>query len=204
MNSLEQNKLGFEGDTFARDKFKSIIEANGIKTVIETGTYLGNTTKHFSKWVDKVYTIEVNKTNFDKAKTNLTADVNVTMIYGNSAIELDRLLAKLYPTKEAGVFKGVKYAPVFFFLDAHWEAYNPLLDELKVISKYHIEPFIAIHDFKVPGNSEMGFDSYAGQDYAFEWIKPKVEMIYGADGYIVEYNSQATGAKRGIVYLSKK
>lgn len=34
MSSLEQNKLGFEGDTLARDKFKSIIETPEFKTEV--------------------------------------------------------------------------------------------------------------------------------------------------------------------------
>ena len=72
LDYIKQNELGFEGDTIARDKFKLIIESNKINRVIETGTFLGNTTKHFAYWVDSVYTIEVNKDNFTKAKNNRT------------------------------------------------------------------------------------------------------------------------------------
>ena len=188
---IKQNKLGFEGDLFARNKFQDIIESNGINTVVETGTYLGSTTRYFAQWADIVHTIEINKYNYEKAKSNLYDCSNVKMHFGNSSQELAKVIATLD-----------KSQPVLFFLDAHWEDYNPLLAELKVIALAGLKPFIAIHDFKVPNKPELGFDSYKGQDYEWDWIKAGIEEIYDEGGYKVEYNSEASGAKRGIIYIS--
>lgn len=185
---LKQNEVGFENDSFAREKFKHIIESNNIKTVIETGTYLGSTTKWLSQWTDTVHTIELNPENYNKAVRNLKENRNVEVWHGNSSELLKEILA-LH-----------KDEPLFIFLDAHWNDFNPLLDELKVIADNKLKPIIAIHDFKVPGHPELGFDSYNGQDYDWDWIKDSVKEIYGED-FTVEYNSEAAGAKRGIVFI---
>ena len=190
---LEQNLLGFENDTYAKDKFHEIITTNEIETVIETGTYLGATTKHLAQWTRTVHTIEIKKEHYDKAKNNLKSIGNIEMHYGNSAEILLNILSNL-ENKEK----------VFIFLDAHWQEYNPLLDELRSIKSAGLKPIIAIHDFKVEEHPELGYDTYNGQDYEWDWIKEGVEDIYGVDGYTVEYNSKATGAMRGIIFLQSK
>jgi hypothetical protein len=88
-----------------------------------------------------------------------------------------------------------------FFCDSHWGPNNPLLEELKIIKAAGHKPHIIIHDFKVPGHPELGYDTYNGQDYEFDWIKAGIEEIYGTDGYGIKYNSDAIGAKRGIIYI---
>nr|WP_298659802.1 hypothetical protein [uncultured Flavobacterium sp.] len=199
---IDRNMLGFEGDSIMLEKCKSIVLDNKIDTIIETGTFLGGTTRVMSSWAKNVHTIEINKPNYDKSKVNLQGYDNVNLIFGNSAEELDKLLSQHF-VRRTVKFNGRKVPKVFFFLDAHFWDYNPLLDELKVISKYELNPFIAIHDFKVPNHPELGFDSYKGQDYDFDWIKKSVELVYGTE-YKVEYNSDAEGAKRGCIYLSSK
>ncbi len=192
---IAQNKLGFEGDTFLKVKFEELIHDHKIEQVIETGSFRGCTTRELSRMVKHVYSIEVVEENFKAALVECFGLSNVAITKGSSEKVLPHLIRSLeYPANK------------LFFLDAHWQQYNPLLDELKVIATYLSgkPPVIVIHDFKVPGNSELGFDSYAGQDYDFEWIKKDVEAIYGTDGYNVEYNSEATGAKRGVIILSPK
>lgn len=188
----KRNMMGFEGDTIAKEKCRHIIESNKINTVIETGTFLGGTTRLFSQWVDNVYTIEINKENYEKSKVNLEGYNNVRLLFGDSPIKLNEVLSSID-----------KDQPLFLFLDAHFYDVNPLLDELKVIADNGLKPIIAIHDFKVPGKPEFGYDTYNGQDYDWGWIRGAVEKIYGED-YEVEYNGEATGAKRGIVFLFPK
>lgn len=194
---LTQNLLGFEGDTFARDQFEKIIIEEEILTVIETGTYLGSTTKHFATWGTKVHTIEVNENHFRKAQEALKDFPDVKLWYGNSPEILAQILSRLVTSE---------LEKILFFLDAHWESYNPLLDELTVIANSGVvDPIIAIHDFKVPGHPELEYDSYKGQDYDLHWIEPKLIEIYrGVSNYRVEYNSEATGAKRGVIYIYPK
>lgn len=91
------------------------------------------------------------------------------------------------------------------FLDAHWYK-NPLLSELHAIATHGIKPVIAIHDFKVPDHPELGYDVYAKQNitYDFAYIKESIENIYGKDGYEYHYNSEATGDKRGCIFIYPK
>lgn len=187
---IEQNKLGFEGDTFAKDKMKKLIQKNGIKTVIETGTFIGSTTRHFSEWAEKVHTVELNPSNFSQARNNLSDKQNINFYLGNSSEVLDQILS--------GINKDEL---IFCFLDAHWNEYNPLLDELAVIAKHGFRPIIAIHDFKVPHHPELGFDQYGEIVYEWAWIEEAVKKIFHGVTFTVEYNFKATGAKRGIVYL---
>lgn len=192
----QQNRLGIEGDVIAKQEFERIIKEFGITDVIETGTYLGSTTKLLADHAPMVHTIESNSRHFTEAREYLTAEVfekrNVEMHLGNSAEVLggviDDILAK---------GRGQR---VFMFLDAHWEEYNPLLDELKLIAEKKIRPIIAIHDFKIPDHPELGFDTYKDIVYEWDWIKDSILSIYGED-FIRVYNSEATGAKRGIVYI---
>jgi hypothetical protein len=194
MNNIEQNRLGFEGDTFAFEKFRNLVSEHKIDCIIETGTFLGSTTKKFADMVPEVHTIEVNESNYNKAKEYLVGIVNIHKHFGNSADVLVNILSNEVPLDKN----------ILFFLDAHWEQYNPLLDELKVIAEFGLRPVISIHDFKVPGHPELGFDTYKDIVYEFDWIKPSIENIYGPDGYNVEYNSEATGAKRGLIYITPK
>jgi len=189
----EQNQKGFEGDTHLHNKFRTICDKHKINHIIETGTYHGYTTRHFAKWVDRVDTIEVVQENFSESQKTLLGLDNVYSHFGNSSEVLPHVL----PKHSEGLL---------CFLDAHWQHYNPLLDELKVIAKAGLKPIIAIHDFKVPNHPELGYDVYkqTGIVYEWDWIKESIEAIYGKDGYKVQYNDKAVGAKRGVIFIYPK
>lgn len=190
---LAQNALGFEGDTFLKEWFEKITTENKITWIVETGTFRGATTRHFANMAAKVDTIEINAENFAAAKETLAGVENVNMHFGNSA----EVLKAIFDARP----KQGKKPNTLFFLDAHWGEYNPLLDELALIKEYGFKPVIAIHDFKVPGNAELGFDTYGSILYEWDYIKDAIEAIYGEGKYLVEYNSQATGAKRGVIVI---
>lgn len=193
---IEQNALGFEGDSILKETFERIIKSNKISWIIETGTYYGATTKHLAGWTEKVDTIEVVEENYKKAIINNEDLKNVTFHLGSSEKVMDKLFSDFN--------KKGRRPNLFCFLDAHWQEYNPLLDELAVIAKWKWKPIIAIHDFKVPGHPELGFDTYKDIVYEWGWIKEGIEKIYGVNGYRVEYNSEATGAKRGVIFIYPK
>jgi len=194
---LKQNALGFEGDTFAKQKFTDLCTQFKVHTIYETGTYKGGTTKQLATMAKQVHTIEINDENYAHAFNNLSGTPNVTLHKGSSDVVLDTLLAEINP-------KAPNKSNIFCFLDAHWLAHNPLLNELAIIAKHNLKPVIAIHDFVVPNHPELGFDVYKDIVYNWEWIASSIETIYGKDKYVVEYNSEATGAKRGIIYIYPK
>lgn len=189
---LAQNELGFEGDVYLRTYFEILVDQHDIKAIIETGTYLGSTTVKFAEIVDKVFTIEIKKEYQDKAKVKFEGK-NIESFLGNSAHVLPKVIEKV---------NGL--GNILFFLDAHWNDYNPLLHELKIIADAGLKPVIAIHDFKVPDRPDLGYDSYKGQDYDFNWIAASLNAIYGHGGFTYFYNETATVGKRGVIFIEPK
>ncbi len=178
----------FNGDSFVLEEFKRLKDAFDLKVCVETGTFMGDTTEVLAEIFPEVHTIEINKTYLAQAEAKVGDKSNVNMHEGSSPEKIKEIIAE-------GWNPGI-----LFFLDAHWYDYCPLLDELLAIADKKIKPVIAIHDFKVPGK-DFGFDSYKGQDYDFDWIKPSLDKIYGADGYSYYYNTESEGSMRGIIYI---
>ncbi len=188
---IERNLKGFEADSFIKAEIEKLRDRFRVKTVIETGTYLGGTTKVLSTMFEEVYTCEINDGNFKKSNEYLRDIDNVILVNQSSPKFLDDLLQILTASSNIKLF----------FLDAHWSNDCPLLDELSCIAKHKLKPVIVIHDWKVPDRPDLGYDSYNGQDFTFEWIQSHLELIYGKEGFKYHYNDQAEGAKRGVIYI---
>jgi hypothetical protein len=96
--------------------------------------------------------------------------------------------------------------PAIVFIDSHWGAHNPLIQELEIIRKFGNEKLVlVIHDFKVPGHPELQYDTYPSQGIVYEWswIEKKIEQIYPG-GFTVTYNHDANGAKVGAIIIEPK
>ena len=182
----------FNGDTFIPVRFLQLAKQFNCKTAVETGTYHGDTTVFLAENFNKVLTIECNNSYLTVAKSKVKSN-NVQFVLGST----ERVAVEL--------FDGLpKDESCIFFLDAHWGGYCPLLDELDAIAKTRSgKDVILIHDFKVPGKN-FGYDVYNGQDFDFAWIKPKLDDIYGESGYAYEYNEEANGSNRGVIYIYRK
>jgi len=182
----------FNADTFVADCFLGLKIAFEIDTIVETGTCLGYSTEWMAKNYKNVITLEVVDKYFTIAKTNrLLKHKNVKMVLGSSATMLYDLI------------KGLT-DKTMFFLDAHWQNSCPLKEELAQIAKAKLRPVIAIHDFKVPNRDDLGFDSYNGQEFTYEWLKPDFDKVYGVGKYTHFYNKETAGAKRGVIYVVPK
>jgi hypothetical protein len=118
---------------------------------------------------------------------HLTSFVNIRRHSGDSPAVLAQIIPSLEPQ-------------TLFFLDAHWGPHSPLLDELAVIASAGIRPVIMIHDFFNPEHPDMGYDTWDQGRYDWKLIEASVEKIYG-DGYAARYNNEATGARRGVIYI---
>lgn len=192
---LMQNQEGaLNQDTFAQQEFINLKNKFGLKYAIETGTCLGYTTDFLADHYETVSTVEINENYLNFALTNrLNKRDNVIVYIGSSADTLNKMINDLDEKEN-----------IFIFLDAHWGQHCPLKDELRQIKETGIKPVIAIHDFVVPDNPSLGFDSINGQPFTYEWLKSDFDAIYGENGYDYYYNSESTGAKRGIIYLTPK
>jgi predicted O-methyltransferase YrrM len=145
-----------------------------ISTVVETGSFVGNTTILFGYLFDEVHTVEINSDFYQITKSNLKGFSNVKCYLGSS----EQVFKKLLPS--------LKNKTVLFYLDAHWEAFWPLLDELEEISKTHRDNcVIVIDDFKVPGRVDIPYDAYWPHECSLEYIEEKLNKIFTS--YSVHY-----------------
>jgi hypothetical protein len=145
-----------------------------IETVIETGTFKGNTTAFLGSLFNTVHTIEIAPDFYTESLAFLQQYPNVCCHFGSSPVVLQQILPSLSNQR------------VLFYLDAHWLADWPLLDELKQISKTHRNNcIIVIDDFKVPGRSDVPYDTHGNNEYSFEYVKKSIDRIF--TGYTIHY-----------------
>jgi hypothetical protein len=126
-------------------EFNLLIIENNIDIIVETGTHCGDTTEFLAKiYPDKkIITCETNITFFNVSKLRLKEFKNVEVFNVSS----DYLINNLNYNKN-----------IIFYLDAHWEKYWPIENELKNIKK----GIIAIDDFFIDC-ANYGFDHYDGK-----------------------------------------
>jgi hypothetical protein len=194
-------------DSFAYLKFKELRKKWDYDVIIETGTYFGESTNEFSKFCDNVITIEINPSCYEWAREYLRhkgfeycgeekikgflvrtfkrENQTILSYLGNSAEVID-------------ILNLTSYKKPLFFLDAHWEDYLPLKDELKVIGKNYPHSYLIIHDFKVPGKT-FKYDTYGENEICFEYIKDELTLFKKHNFF---YNDETCGGNkgRGILY----
>lgn len=160
-----------EHQTFIYNKIKQF----DIHIAVETGTLHGWTSAFLSENIDCVYTMEIREEPLILARQLLSDNKNVNILCGNS-IDIFNNILPFLPSNEK----------IFFYLDAHWEKYWPLFDELKLIGKFiGNRAIIVIDDFKIP-NKSYGYDSYNGIDNDINSIEQYLKVIYN-NQYKFEY-----------------
>jgi len=194
---MQFQDLPFNGDTVIQDEFLKLKKDFNLTTAIETGSCFFSTTKWLSEKFESVYTCEINQEFAKFELENILKKENVFYKNQDSVEFLREILSGIVSEDERCIF----------FLDAHWNQFCPLLSELLEIANIKTKqpPIITIHDFKT-NNEELGYDSYNGQDFTIDWIKPYIEIIENKlmTPYSFYYNEKAEGAKRGIIYLIPK
>jgi hypothetical protein len=78
-----------------------------LKTVVETGTYLGDMVEGLAPVVNRIYSIELDRWLFRRAQRRLSRYDNVTLVLGDSAHELRWVIDNLD-------------GPALFWLDGHY------------------------------------------------------------------------------------
>jgi hypothetical protein len=182
--------LPFNGDNFIANNFLKLKEKFNIENAIETGTFEGGTTIFLAQNFKNVFSIECDEPSFKKAESNIkNANVNVNLIFGKSEEVLPSILNTISNN-------------TIFYLDAHWYNDCPLKNELQLIKKFNLKPIIAIHDFLVPDSKKLGYDTYNGQSFTYEWLKEELDAIYDKKyNYFYNNDIDSEGAMRGIIYI---
>ena len=107
---------------------QSYAERYDLKVLVETGTYYGDMVEAMKHVFDHIYSIELSKELFEKAKKRFKGLKHVELIHGDSGIEFRNLMDKINQ-------------PALFWLDGHYsggvtakgEKETPILEELQQI-----------------------------------------------------------------------
>ncbi len=131
---------------YRRKIIKMYAKRFSINIFIETGTYLGNTVNAVKKNFKEIYSIELNKVLYLKAKQKFIKYKHINVKLGDSSEKLPEILSKID-------------GPCLFWLDAHYSGKNtsktnvetPITKELLYIlnhpNKNHIILIDDAHDF---------------------------------------------------------
>ena len=150
---------------------RAVLLRNGLpeSTGIETGTYLGDTTRFLSKRSRFVYSLEPEPTLFSNAEARFKGTDNVRIINGTS----ETILPSLLPTINGNVS---------FWLDGHYSAGltfkgpqdTPIADELSCIIK-NIPHFsrvcVLIDDVRLFVDNSNENSGYPPLDFLVTWAK---------------------------------
>lgn len=120
---------------------RSYAERYGLKILVETGTYFGDMVAAMRGHFDRIYSIELDKELCERARRRFSGDETVSVINGDSGIELGNIVGKLEQ-------------PALFWLDGHYSAGEtargvkdtPILDELAHISSARCRGSVVIID----------------------------------------------------------
>ena len=181
----------FNADTFIEEEFLKLRDRFNLTTAVELGTCLGSTALWLAKNFQTTYTIEINEKLAAIAKERFEEENSSAILFvGNTINVLPQIIHQI---KNDSII----------WVDSHWYNVCPMQEELKIIADAGIKPVIAIHDFLVPGESALGYDSIDGQPFEFSWIEPALNKIYGINNFSYYYNSneKSTDIKRGIIFI---
>lgn len=194
---MANQEAPLNADVIACEEIIRLRDKYQITEVVETGTCFGSTTLFFADNFKCVTTTEINPKYHAIAAHRARGRENVVMLLGSSE-DFMPILAK--NSKERQDKLAIK---TLYYLDAHWFT-CPLQSELSAIASAGLKPVIVIHDVQSPHNPDLGYDTYNKQPFTYNWLKPSLDSIYGTNGYDYTHNTTATGAKRGILYVTPK
>jgi predicted O-methyltransferase YrrM len=178
----------FNGQAVRRRTIDLLVREFSPDAMIETGTFLGFTTRHIAAYGLPTYTVEVSPRFRYAARYALRDLDNVTLIWGDSAVALRRLAEQR------------KLERPFAYLDAHWEEDVPLQAELDCLLANWEDVVVAVDDFRVPADPGYAYDIYGGVPLSLEELAlpPTTTVAYPAVAAIDE-----SGSRRGTLYLGK-
>lgn len=141
----------FNGQKNRARVFHTLNREVQFENYVETGTFLGMTTDFLARTARergaRVYSCEIDDRHFAIASRTVGMLQNVKLYKGNSVDFLRSLSSTLAPALN------------FAYLDAHWNEYLPLRDELSILKKWR-KTIVMIDDFKVPFDERFGWDKY--------------------------------------------
>lgn len=170
----------YSGCKYSKRVVEALMKAAGVRNFVETGTFLGHTTRDVAGTFPDVavQTVELVYTTFKNNEESFKNFPNIKAVHGSSCDFLKDVV--------------LEDGPTLYYLDAHWGESHPLREELAVIRERAIgNEIIVIDDFQVP-NRPFGYDwTHTGQVYNMAWI----DGILGSD-WVYFYKDQQDNNER--------
>lgn len=171
-------------------RLAAIIQEHGITTVVETGIDWGGSTRFFAQMVPRVIGIDNDPKRIAAFQAEIAEDglAGIMLLLDNSPHALHALVAEC----------AIDARETLFFLDAHWQSYWPLKDEISMIPRG--AGILVMHDARVPGCPTLGVDSYGGQELSYEYLKDA--LTAWSPTHRVEYNDESAQLpRRGVMVV---
>jgi hypothetical protein len=108
-----------------------------------------------------IHSIEKNSHYIERAKSIFNSNPNIYFHEGSSEVVLKNLI-------DTNVINLSDLC--FFYLDAHWENYWPLRDEIMIIKNLK-KSVIVIDDFQIPNHPNFGYDFYNGKPCGIQLLE---------------------------------
>jgi len=201
----------FNGQTARQALFVEIVARTGPEAIVETGTFLGETTELMSQTGLPVFTIELNPRNYGFARARFWRRPNVKLLLGDSRANLRTLFD--------GPLRAMFGRTLFVYLDAHWNDDLPTAEEVDIVFDRSPRAIVMIDDFEVPFDPGYGYDDYGpGKTLVASYIRPvisahQLQAFYPSTPSAVDHPSTLSAAaglavagrlRRGCIVLAKK
>ena len=158
------------------------LKSRGHRIFIEAGTYKGETTAFFVPHVDQVISVELDDALFSAAKQRFAKYPNVTLVHGDSLVEVPNLVANC-PT------------PPLVYLDGHFsgpgtaegQEMEPAESTLRRLADVTPDgTTIVIDDLRLFGSRSAGFPELDEITAAAREAFPTAVIRTGLDSIVVE------------------
>lgn len=166
---------------------REIIARFGPGGFIETGTFLGHTTRFFLGNGLPVYSIELKTSIWLAARARLAFNPELTLLRGDSARALRRIGSQR------------PFERPLAYLDAHWWDALPLQGELDALATAWPDWIAVVDDAHVPTDPGYGFDSFRERPLGLELLRLPEGVLAALPA---QPSMQETGGCRGTLYLA--
>ncbi len=180
--------MPLNGQLARMQTIRALLNTFSPDAIIETGTFLGDTTRFLSGNLIPVYSIEVKFLFHLLARYRLGRFPDVTLIRGDSRRVLEMLArVRLFERPLA-------------YLDAHWWDELPLQTEVTEVLGAWAESVIVIDDCQVPSDPGYGFDTHEGVPLSLDLLQLPRSVVCAVPAIP---SSHETGSRRGALYLAQ-
>lgn len=179
-NWIKNGKMIPPPHVIKQETIKHFQKKYSIKTLVETGTFMGEMVYAQREYFEKIISIELSNELFDIAQKRLKRYKNIELIKGDSSKVLNQLITRITD-------------PAIFWLDGHYSGFEtakgdletPIKQELNIILKSKLNHIILIDDARLfigkndyPTIEELkNYILYKGNNYKFN-IEDDIIRIY--------------------------